>query len=600
MLPDLRAHFEAYSTVSFDNYPVRELPEEPLALVWKPMNIRGVFIEDTFAEAFTMRVARIIITAPQPPLGPGSRAQADRLRHLGDRLQVSRRGSSGSSPTEETPDGRPGVSVLLMTMGKDDLPKRLIERVGQTVLTCPTTACYDGLPDAPDRVGVGSALRFFGDGFQASKMIGGQRFWRIPVMEGEFLVQEKFGMVKGVGGGNFLILARSADAALGGGRGRRPTRWRRGRASSFPFPAAWCGAAARSASRRIKTMIASTNDAFCPTLRAVTASALPEGVNSVLEIVINGVDAEAIARAMRAGIDAACREGVVAITAGNYGGKLGPHHFHLRKIMSGAASERRSRRHPQGAAPRPRRLRRGARGPLGRALGERAVRRPVVPRSAMASARARRSLRAATDTPSGRIRFEGDLVRSTAWAPGSSEGEVVVDGERGSGTRPGSGMSGGVLDIARRRRRPGRRLPRPRRQARDDRRRADRARERRARGRAPRMRRGLLVVLRPPAAATRAGDDRRNRRGVRHRRDRCRDSGPSAAPSSPSAASTSPPTYSLRLHLSSRTTCGSLLTRFATATGCRCSRAISTASIAATAATWPSLGKGEILAWTAQ
>ena len=116
---------------------------------------------------------------------------------------------------EETPDGRPGFSVLLMTMSKDDMSKRLIERVGQTVLTCPTTACYDGLPDAPDRVGVGSALRFFGDGFQASKLIAGERFWRIPVMEGEFLVQEKFGMLKGVGGGNFLILARTAEDALG-------------------------------------------------------------------------------------------------------------------------------------------------------------------------------------------------------------------------------------------------------------------------------------------------------------------------------------------------------------------------------------------------
>ena len=122
----------------------------------------------------------------------------------------------------ETPDGRPGVSVLFMTMSKDDLAKRLIERVGQTVLTCPTTACFDGLPDAPDRVGVGSSLRYFGDGFQSSKVLGGERFWRIPVMEGEFLVQEKFGMLKAVGGGNFLILARSAEAALAavGSRGR--------------------------------------------------------------------------------------------------------------------------------------------------------------------------------------------------------------------------------------------------------------------------------------------------------------------------------------------------------------------------------------------
>ncbi|MDQ3222786.1 MAG: formylmethanofuran--tetrahydromethanopterin N-formyltransferase, partial [Gemmatimonadota bacterium] len=177
------------------------------------MKIRGVFIEDTFAEAFTMRVARIIITARS---SRWVRAAALKLTGfatsvIGCKVEA---GVERELPAKETPDGRPGVSVLMMTMGKDDLAKRLIERVGQTVLTCPTTACYDGLPDAPDRVGVGSALRFFGDGFQISKVIAGQRFWRIPVMEGEFLVQEKFGMLKGVGGGNFLILARSADAAL--------------------------------------------------------------------------------------------------------------------------------------------------------------------------------------------------------------------------------------------------------------------------------------------------------------------------------------------------------------------------------------------------
>jgi formylmethanofuran--tetrahydromethanopterin N-formyltransferase len=237
---------------------------------------------------------------------------------------------------DETPDGRPGFSVLLMTMSKDDLPKRLIERVGQTVLTCPTTACFDGMPDAPDRVGVGSALRFFGDGFQASKVVGGERFWRVPVMEGEFLVQEKFGMVKGVGGGNFLMLARSADAALEAAEAAVEAM--SGRVGVIlPFPGGVVRSGSKVGSRRIKGMIASTNDAFCPTLRAVTDSQLPEGINSVLEIVINGTDAEAIAAAMRAGIDAACRDGVVAITAGNYGGKLGPHHFHLRKIMGGGA-----------------------------------------------------------------------------------------------------------------------------------------------------------------------------------------------------------------------------------------------------------------------
>jgi len=299
------------------------------------MKIRGVLIEDTFAEAFTMRVARIVIT------GRSTRwVRAAALKLTGFATSVigckCEAGVERELAASETPDGRPGVSVLFMTMSKDDMGKRLIERIGQTVLTCPTTACYDGLPGLPDRVGVGSALRFFGDGFQSSKVVAGERFWRIPVMEGEFLVQEKFGMLKGVAGGNFLILALSADAALAAAEAAADAM-----ASHpgifLPFPGGVVRSGSKVGSRRIKSMIASTNDAYCPTLRAITKTALPEGVNSVLEIVINGVDSPAIASAMRLGIDAACRDGVVQISAGNYGGKLGPHHFYLRKIMDGAA-----------------------------------------------------------------------------------------------------------------------------------------------------------------------------------------------------------------------------------------------------------------------
>jgi formylmethanofuran--tetrahydromethanopterin N-formyltransferase len=300
------------------------------------MKIRGVLIEDTFAEAFTMRVARIVIT------GRSTRwVRAAALKLTGFATSVigckCEAGVERELAASETPDGRPGVSVLFMTVSKDDMGKRLIERIGQTVLTCPTTACYDGLPGLPDRVGVGSALRFFGDGFQSSKVVAGERFWRIPVMEGEFLVQEKFGMLKGVAGGNFLILAQSADAALAAAEAAADAM-----ASHpgifLPFPGGVVRSGSKVGSRRIKSMIASTNDAYCPTLRAITKTALPEGVNSVLEIVINGVDSPAIASAMRVGIDAACRDGVVQISAGNYGGKLGPHHFYLRKIMDGAAS----------------------------------------------------------------------------------------------------------------------------------------------------------------------------------------------------------------------------------------------------------------------
>ena len=185
----------------------------------------------------------------------------------------------------------------------------------------------------PDRLAVGKALRVFGDGFQASKVIGGKRYWRIPVMEGEFLIEETFGMQKGVGGGNFLILAEDADHALEAAEAAVDAMTNQP-GVILPFPGGVVRSGSKVGSKRYKSLIATTNDAFSPTLRAVTASQVPEGVNSVLEIVLDGTDGPAIEAAMRVGIRAACRPGVRAISAGNYGGKLGPHHFHLRKILA--------------------------------------------------------------------------------------------------------------------------------------------------------------------------------------------------------------------------------------------------------------------------
>ena len=297
------------------------------------MLVRGVFIEDTFAEAFTMRVARLIITGGTPRWAreAGLKLTGFATSVIGCKCEA---GIERELSETQTPDGRPGVSVLFLTMDKESLPQQLISRIGQTVLTCPTTACFDGLPDGPDRLPVGKALRVFGDGFQGSKVIGDKRYWRVPVMEGEFLVEETFGMQKGVGGGNFLILARNADAALAAAEAAVDAMANHP-GVVLPFPGGVVRSGSKIGSKRYRKMVATTNDAFCPTLRAVTESQLPEGVNSVLEIVLDGTDAPAIAAAMRVGIDAACRPGVQAITAGNYGGKLGPHHFHLRRIMGG-------------------------------------------------------------------------------------------------------------------------------------------------------------------------------------------------------------------------------------------------------------------------
>jgi formylmethanofuran--tetrahydromethanopterin N-formyltransferase len=297
------------------------------------VHVQGVLIEDTFAEAFTMRVARLIITGRTAGWAreAGLKLTGFATSVIGCKCEA---GIERELSERETPDGRPGVSVLLLTMDKESLPQRLIERIGQTVLTCPTTACFDGLPDAPDRLAVGKALRAFGDGFQASKVVADKRYWRVPVMEGEFLVEETFGMQKGVGGGNFLILADAADAALAAAEAAVAALANHP-GVILPFPGGVVRSGSKVGSKRYKKMIATTNDAFCPTLRGVTESQLPEGVNSVLEIVLDGTDAAAIEGAMRVGIRAACRPGVQAITAGNYGGKLGPHHFHLRRILGG-------------------------------------------------------------------------------------------------------------------------------------------------------------------------------------------------------------------------------------------------------------------------
>ena len=297
------------------------------------MERRGVLIEDTFAEAFGMRAARLVITAKTPRW---ARAAAIKLTGFATSVIACKCEAAieRELTPDETPDGRPGLSVLFFTMDSDSLAKRLTERIGQTVLTCPTTSCFDGLPDAVERLPAGRALRTFGDRFQVAKMVGGQRYWRIPVMEGEFLVQESFGLhKKGVGGGNFLILAATSDAALAAAEAAVDAI--EGMADVImPFPGGVVRSGSKVGARGYTGMIASTNDAYAPTLRPLTRSALPAGVNSVLEIVLDGLSAEAIARAMRVGIDAACRPGVIAISAGNYGGKLGPYHFHLHKILA--------------------------------------------------------------------------------------------------------------------------------------------------------------------------------------------------------------------------------------------------------------------------
>jgi formylmethanofuran--tetrahydromethanopterin N-formyltransferase len=292
------------------------------------MHISGTEIEDTFAEAFKMQGARLIITAV-------NERWAETAAEVATGFATSviacgcEAGIEGIIPPEETPDGRPGVSILLFTMGPKGMEDQLMRRVGQCIMTCPTTACFNGL-ESDTIVKIGGTLRYFGDGFQSSKLLDGKRFWRIPVMEGEFLVEERFGIQKAVGGGNFLILGETPEATLKGAE-RAIEAMKQVKRVVMPFP----GGIVRSGSKttsQYKFLRASTNDAYCPTLRSQTKSALPKGVNSVLEIVIDGLDEEAVRQATRVGIEAACQPGVVRISAGNYGGTLGQYQIHLREL----------------------------------------------------------------------------------------------------------------------------------------------------------------------------------------------------------------------------------------------------------------------------
>jgi formylmethanofuran--tetrahydromethanopterin N-formyltransferase len=295
--------------------------------------LHGVEIVDTFAEAFGMSASRVVITADDERW---ARTAASEMSGYATSVIAcdAEVAIEGVLSPDETPDGRPGVSVLAFAFSRDGLATALQGRVGQCVLTCPTTACFSGIQDCPKekRIAVGGAIRFFGDGYQGSKKFAGRRFWRIPVMDGEFLCEDKFGTITGIGGGNLLIAGRDGASALTAAQNAVDAIGRL-RDVILPFP----GGIVRSGSKvgsRYKKLKASTNDAHCPTLRGLVKSELPADCGAVYEIVIDGLSFQAVQAAMRAGLHAAAAtDGILQITAGNYGGKLGKHHFHLRDLL---------------------------------------------------------------------------------------------------------------------------------------------------------------------------------------------------------------------------------------------------------------------------
>jgi len=302
------------------------------------MRVNGIAIDDGFAEAFPMKATRLVITAHERMWAMLAATSATGMATsvIGCGCEA---GIEGELSPQETPDGRPGVSILLFAVSGKELARQVERRVGQCVMTCPTTAIFAGLREG-EPVPLGRNLRFFGDGWQIAKVIAGVRYWRIPVMDGEFVAQETTRVVKGVGGGNLLLLARDTDAALAGATAA--TQAMRMPGVILPFP----GGVVRSGSKvgsKYAAVPASTNEAFCPALAGRTRSELGEEVRCVLEIVIDGMTEGKVAAAMRAGMAAVIargpQAGISRITAGNYGGKLGPFHFRLHQLL------------PEGAAP---------------------------------------------------------------------------------------------------------------------------------------------------------------------------------------------------------------------------------------------------------
>lgn len=317
----------------------------------EPLKIAGVPIEATFAEAFDMKATRLILTAADRQWCDEAAAAmcgfGTSVIACGLEIAVERT----LSPSE-TPDGRPGVAIMAFAVSSNEMEKQIPRRAGQCVLTCPTTALYAGIYGGrkwhEKRIPVGKSLRYFGDGMQISKVIRqtregieqSVRYWRIPVMDGEFVCEHDVPRIDAIGGGNFILLGRSMESATKACRAAIDAI-REMPGVIAPFP----GGATRSGSKvgsKYPALFASTNEAFCPSLKGLVDSQLPDGVTAVLEVVLDGMNFDSIAAAMNSGITAACdasgSDGLVGVTAGNYGGKLGRHHFHLAEILKGASS----------------------------------------------------------------------------------------------------------------------------------------------------------------------------------------------------------------------------------------------------------------------
>jgi formylmethanofuran--tetrahydromethanopterin N-formyltransferase len=292
-----------------------------------------VRIADTFAEMFPMWAGRVLITADTEKWALTAANTATGLA-TSIIMSPAEAGIETTVAPDKTPDNRPGVLIQIYNRNRFELMGQMILRIGQCVMTCPTTAAFDALPEAKRRLKVGRSIRLFGDGFQRKRLVGERKVWKIPVMEGDFIVEDKFGAVEAIAGGNFLIFAKDEVSGLQAAEEAVEAIKKTGTEVILPFPGGICRSGSKAGSLKYK-LKASTNHPFCPKLRTlVTDTQVPEGVECVYEIVINGLTLEAVRKAMNAGVKAAANvQGVVEITAGNYGGKLGPYKAFLKEAL---------------------------------------------------------------------------------------------------------------------------------------------------------------------------------------------------------------------------------------------------------------------------
>jgi formylmethanofuran--tetrahydromethanopterin N-formyltransferase len=293
----------------------------------------GVEVEDNFAEMFPMWAGRVLITAENEKwaLTAARNATGFAASIIASPAEA---GIESIMPADKTPDGRIGVIIQLYHRTRRELKSQMIMRIGQCVMTCPTTAAFDALPKARRRLKVGRSLRLFGDGFQKKDTIAERTVWRIPVMEGEFVVESRFGAGKAVAGGLFIIMAENRKAGLQAAEQSVDAIKQKVKGVILPFPGGICRSGSKVGSKKYK-LNASTNHPFCPRLRKlVSDSRVPDDVNNVYEIVINGLNLDSVKKGIAEGIKAAVKvPGVVKISADNFGGKLGPFKAYLKEIL---------------------------------------------------------------------------------------------------------------------------------------------------------------------------------------------------------------------------------------------------------------------------